>query len=119
VTVASLKEYPLRVADKIENYHGNQVLFVGWDRHLMISSPMAFPLPPDMPFATLVQDVLPIAYNQHPEWDQINWETTQWVLDGEPFTPDMSADLAENGIAHKSLLRFTTPELQGIGGSGS
>ncbi len=49
--VKSIGEYPALVRDNVENFHGNQLVFVGWDHHLMIDSPRAFPLPADMPFA--------------------------------------------------------------------
>ncbi len=117
--VKSIGDYPALVKDSVENFHGNQLVFVGWDHHLMIDSPRAFPLPPDMPFAALVQEVLPAAYAPHPEWGQVNWDETEWMLDGSSFTPNMEASLKDNGIGHKSVVRFNTPGLTGIGGSGS
>ncbi len=117
--VKSIGEYPALVRDKVDNFHGNQLVFVGWDHHLMIDSPRAFPLPPDMPFGALVSEVLPAAYAPHPEWEQVDWDETEWLLDGESFTPNMDASLRDNGIGHKSVLRFNTPSLDGIAGSGS
>ena len=32
--------------DRVENFHGNIVVYVGWDRHLMFCSPIAFATPP-------------------------------------------------------------------------
>lgn len=117
--VKSIGEYPALVRDNLENFHGNQLVFVGWDHHLMIDSPRAFPLPPDMPFGALVNEVMPVAYGPHPEWAQVNWDEAQWMLDGGAFTPDMDASLKDNGIGHKSVVRFKTPGLNGIAGSGS
>ncbi len=117
--VKSIGEYPALVRDNVENFHGNQLVFVGWDHHLMIDSPRAFPLPPDMPFGALVNDVLPAAYAPHPEWEQVNWDEAEWLLDGESFTPNLEASLKDNGIGHKSVVRFNTPGLNGIAGSGS
>ncbi|MET0012143.1 MAG: phenol hydroxylase subunit P4 [Sedimenticola sp.] len=115
----SIGEYPPIIKDKVENFHGNQLVFVGWDHHLFFDSPRAFPLPPEMPFGALVSEVMPVAYTAHPEWEQVKWDEVQWMLDGEAFTPNMEASLEDNGVGHKSLIRFKTPGLNGIEGSGS
>ena len=117
--VKSIGEYPALVRDNVENFHGNQLVYVCWDHHLFIDSPRAFPLPADMPFGALVSEVLPAAYAPHPEWGQVDMGQVQWLLDGESFTPDMEASLKDNGIGHKSVVRFNTPGLDGIAGSGS
>lgn len=117
--VISIGDYPAIVKDGVENFHGNQMVIIGWDHHLMISSPMAFPLPAAMPFGALVGEVMPVAFNQHPEWAQINWDEVIWMLDDGAFTPDFGKSLEDNGIGHKSVVRFKTPGLNGIGGSGS
>jgi len=105
--------------DRVENFHGNQVLYIGWDYHLMFCAPVAFATPPDTPFSKLIEEVIPGAFSLHPEFDQIDWDKAQWHLNGESFTPKMDASLAEQGIDHKSILRFATPGLDGIKGSGS
>jgi phenol hydroxylase P4 protein len=101
-------------ADAVGNFHGNQLVYVGWDEHLMFPFAAAFPLPPAMPFAALVKEVLPSAYSLHPEFEKIDWDRVEWLLDGERFTPAMDKSLGENGIGHKSLLRLRTPGLDGI-----
>jgi phenol hydroxylase P4 protein len=117
--VAAIGDYPARVRDGVENFHGNIMVAIGWDRHLMICSPMAFPLPPDMPFGAFVEEVMPAAYAPHPEWSRIDWDKVEWMLDGAPFAPDFKKSLKDNGIGHKSVVRFRTPGLNGIKGSGS
>ncbi|PCJ47004.1 MAG: phenol hydroxylase [Gammaproteobacteria bacterium] len=119
MTVKAIGPYPALHKDKVENFHGNQMVIIGWDRHLMIDAPMAFPLPPGMPFGAFQSEVMPAAFAAHPDWPQIDWSTVEWMLDGAPFTPDMEASLTDNGIGHKSVIRFVTPGLDGIGGSGS
>ena len=37
--------------------------------------------------------------------------------ESEPFKPDPKKSLADNGLGHKSLVRFKTPGLSGINGS--
>lgn len=119
MVVRSIGEYPVLPRDGIENFHGNTMVAVCWERHLMIDAPMAFPLPAGMPFGALVAEVLPAAYGAHPEWEKVDWDTVEWMLNGQPFQPDFEASLADNGIDHKSLIRFVTPGLDGIGGTGS
>ncbi len=119
MTVTAIGEYPVLPRDVKENFHGNIMVIIGWDKHLMISSPMAFPLPPDMPFGAFVSEVMPAAFAPHPEWEQIDWSTARWLLNGEPFDPDMEKSLADNGIDHKSVIRLQTPGLTGIAGTGS
>lgn len=117
MSVAAIGDYPAIVKDGVENFHGNQMVIIGWDKHLMISSPMAFPLPPDMPFGAFVNEVMPAAYSAHPDWEKIDWDKVSWLLDGAPFTPDFGKSLKDNGVGHKSVIRFTTPGLNGIAGS--
>ena len=50
--------------DRVENFHGNQVVYVGWDHHLMFCSPVAFALPPDTPFGKLQDDIIPGAFSR-------------------------------------------------------
>lgn len=115
---AAYEDYTGPVADAVGNFHGNQVVYIGWDEHLMFPFAAAFPLPPQMPFAALVKDLLPSVYAVHPDFARIDWSKAIWLLDGEPFTPDMAKGLGENGIGHKSLLRLATPGLNGIGNMG-
>ncbi|MFB4202515.1 hypothetical protein KBTX_03569 [wastewater metagenome] len=114
--VQAMYDYRATPADRQENFHGNQLVYIGWDQHLMFCSPVCLPLPPDMPFRDLVRDVLPGAYATHPDWAHIDWDAVEWNVDGEPFVPDMDAGLADQGIGHKSVIRFRTPGLNGIGG---
>ena len=101
--------------DRPELFHGNQLVYVGWDHHTMVCAPLAFPLPPSMPFGDLVEKVLPTtAYASDPDWGKIDWSTVQWIKTTEPFTPDPAKSLAENGLGHKSLLRFRTPGLNSL-----
>ncbi|WP_321312214.1 phenol hydroxylase subunit P4 [Halarcobacter sp.] len=113
-------DYNPKTRDVVENFHGNIVVYVGWDKHRMINSAMAFPLPPAMPFNALLNDVLPSCFKDHPDFEKLDWDTTQinWQLNGEPFNPQKEKSLEENGIDHKSLIQFETPTLKGLNGLG-
>lgn len=101
--------------DAVDNFHGNQVVYTSWDGHLMFSYPAAFPLPPAMPFSKLIDDLMPTVYALHPDFAKIQWDKVQWLVDGKAHKPKMDASLADNGVGHKSVIRFITPGLNGIG----
>ena len=105
--------------DRVENFHGNQVVYVGWDHHLMFCSPVAFATPPDTPFSKLQDEIIPGAFSLHPEFADIDWEKVEWRLNGESFSPDRDKSLIEQGVDHKSIIRMATPGLNGIQGSGT
>ena len=113
--VALDKDYAKKVVirDRIENFHGNQVVYVHLEDHLTFCAALAFPLPPAMPFGALVKDVLPVYYGMHPDFPQIDWSAVRWVVDGKPLIPALDKSLQENGIGHKSSIRFWTPGLDG------
>lgn len=111
-------DYIGEVKDRVELFHGNQVVYIGWDQHTMVCAPVALPLPPAMPFADLVEKVLPTtAFAAHPDWPKVDWAQVKWRRSSEDFTPDLKKSLADNGIGHKTFIRFSTPGLTGIAGS--
>lgn len=105
------------VADAEQHFHGKRLLYIGWDEHLLFCSPVCLPLPPELPFGALVEQVLPGVYGSHPDFARIDWASVQWFDSGRPFTPDFAKSLADNGLVHKSLVRLRTPGLRGIEGS--
>ncbi len=110
--------YTGEVKDRVELFHGNQLIYIGWDQHNMVCAPIALPLPPGMPFGALVEQVLPTtAYAAHPDWPKIDWSKVEWLKSSAPFKPDFGKSLADNGLGHKALVRFRTPGLTGINGS--
>ncbi|MDD2705056.1 MAG: phenol hydroxylase subunit P4 [Acidocella sp.] len=104
----------VEIRDVQKNFHGNILVFVHWEQHLSFCSAIAFPLPPTMPFDALVSDVIAPHYAAHPDAAKIDWTKAVWSIDGEIATPDFNASLVENGLHHKSLIRFWTPGLPGI-----
>lgn len=103
--------------DTVDKFHGNQLLSICWDQHLMYATPLCIPVPAQMPFGVLVDQVLPGLFGQHPQFGQIDWSTVQWLHSGEPFAPAMGKSLTDNGLGHKSLIRFLTPGLEGLAGA--
>lgn len=104
--------------DREENFHGNQLLYIGWDDHMMFCAPFALMVPPDLPFGRLLSDVLPgTSFTEHPDWEKIDWNTVQWLSSGTPVSPDPAKSIRDNGLVHKSVLRMKTPGLQGLDGT--
>jgi len=120
-TIAIRPDYGKSVEyrDVEKNFHGNILVYVHWEEHLSFCAALAFPLPPAMPFGALVEDVIKPHYAAHPDAAKIDWSNVVWVIDGVKRTPNLSKSLAENGLHHKSLVRFWTPGLHGYKGSSS
>lgn len=112
-------DYPVTMMDSVDRFHGAQLVYIGWDNHTSFCSANAFPFPPDMPFAALTAEVLPSILGPHPDFPKIEWDKVEWMLDGHHFTPEFDKSLADNGVGHKSLIRFQTPGLNGYKGSGN
>jgi phenol/toluene 2-monooxygenase (NADH) P4/A4 len=119
MTIRALRDdYHGEFKDSLEKFGGAQLVYLGWDKHQMFCSSRAYPIPPEMRFQELLDNVMPEAFGQHPEFTQIDWNKAQWILDNSVFQPDHSKTLAELCIGHKSLLRLVTPELTGYKGAG-
>jgi phenol/toluene 2-monooxygenase (NADH) P4/A4 len=111
--------YSSEIKDRAGLYHGNQLLYVGWDRHLMYCAPLCIPVPPDLPFRALIAQILPGLYAAHPDIARVDWTRVEWLRGTTPFVPDLDKSITGNGFGHKEVLRFRTPELEGIGGTHS
>ncbi len=106
-------EKHIEYRDAEKNFHGNRVVYVHWEEHLSYCAALAFPLPPDMPFAAFLEAIVKGHYNGHPDFDKIDWDRVEWTIDGVKVKPDLSKSLADHGVGHKSLIRFWTPGLGG------
>ncbi|MET4163523.1 phenol hydroxylase P4 protein [Marinobacterium sp. MBR-111] len=109
-------DYTGNVRDRVENFNGQQVVYICWERHLLFSYPFALLVPADMLFSEFRDQVLGEAFSAHPEWSQIDWSTVTWTQGGKVIEPSPSQTLEEQGIHHKASLRFSTPGLNGIYG---
>lgn len=119
MAVKSIGKYEPIMKDKVENYNGNQLVYISWDKHKLIDTAMAFPLSPKIKFSELLSDIIPVAFSAHPDFENVVWDNSiLWNLNGESFNPDIKKSIEENGIDHKSILRFETTNLTGINGIG-
>jgi phenol hydroxylase P4 protein len=104
--------------DLPELYHGNLMVYVYWEEHLSFVAAVALPLPPATPFGVIREAVGGI-YGPHPDWEKIDWATVEWTIDGKAASPDPATPIGDLGIAHKSMVKFRTPGLNGWKGTGN
>jgi phenol hydroxylase P4 protein len=116
MTVAAVSEYKFSSTDSLDKFHGAQLLYVGWKKHLMFYGTAVFALPPSLKFEDLFSGPLAHAYSPHPDFEKIDWSKVNWFKDGNPWKPDYQKTLAENLIGHKDCLHFETPGLEGLYG---
>lgn len=111
------KYAPIRY--KSTDYGGNILVYVHWEEHLSFCAALTFPLPPAMPWAALVEQVIAPHYAAHPQAAKIDWSKVRWMIDGKDVAVTFDASLADNGVRHKSVIRFWTPGLAGQGDIGT
>lgn len=95
------------------------LLYVGWDDHLMFAAPVCVAPAPDLPFAALIEQILPKAFGEHPDFARIDWSRALWFKSGLAWRPDPQRSLRDSGLRHKDVLCLRTPGLYGIAGSAS
>lgn len=118
MSVTSIGRYEFESSDSLRHYNGKQLLYINWEKHRMFSRPFVLALRPETPFAELLEKHIPEAYSYHPDFEKIDWSAVTWQNSTQSFTPDPAKSLRDNGIGHKDLIRFTTPGLDGLAGSG-
>jgi len=122
MSVNSIGDYSFESRDKLENFNGTMLVFIQWEQHLVFCAPFAFPLPPDMLLGEVMKNIVIPAYAYHPDTEKATLEDFakgQWLLDNKPLQADFDKSLAEHGVKHQSILRVTTPGLEGLVGQGS
>jgi len=119
MAVQALKDYQFSPADSQDKFHGGQLLYVGWDDHLMFCAPFAYCLPPNTRFGDLCEKIMANSFGYHPEWAKVDFSLATWRKSGQPWQPEMDKTLAELGLKHKDVLRLSTPGLKGLNGTSS
>jgi phenol hydroxylase P4 protein len=116
--VSSVGEYIGVPRDVEANYHGNRLLYVTWERHLLFAAPLIFPVPPSMRFGDFASGMLAGVIAIHPDAARIDWSACRWMKNGEPWVPDPGRSMDDNGVRHKDALMLQTPGLDGLNGAG-
>jgi len=112
--VTSTKPYVGVPRDLVANFCGKQIVFVCWDQHLLFAAPMMLVVEPAMRLRDLFDQVWKPLLQADPDLPQLKWEQAQWLKSNQPWTPNLEASIAANGIAHKEQLRLKTPELNSL-----
>ena len=117
MSVTSLGRYEFESRDAISHYKGKQLIYVNWEKHRMFSRPFVLAVAPETPLQAIIDNQIGACYGYHPDFAKIDWSRVTWQKGRDAFAPDPAKTLAENGIGHKDLIRFTTPGLDGIAGT--
>jgi phenol hydroxylase P4 protein len=117
MAVKALKNYQFTSADSVDKFHGNQLIYVGWDNHLMFCAPLAYCVPPSTLFKDFCEKMLSHSYQYHPDWKSVDFSKVVWLKSGKAWSPSMDKTFSELGLQHKDVLRFQTPGLDGINGT--
>lgn len=112
--VVSTKEYIAVPRDRVENYHGNQLVYASWDHHQLFAAPFLLHVAPQMLFRELVEGMLTALVQPDPDAQKIDWKKVEWLKSNQPWTPDFERSIADNGIGHKDQIRFRTPGLNSL-----
>lgn len=109
MTVKALYDYDFPSTDRVENFGGDQLVYVHWRGNLFLVSAAAFRAPRAMPFAEFVATMVNPWAASDPDFDPSRmggWRLFDQLLgpDGDPAGDKTLADL---GIGHKALLSFT------------
>ena len=102
--------------DRVENFHGNQLVYVHWEGHLNFCSAIALALRPEMPFRTLAEEVIAGLYGSDPQWASVDLSRARWMLDGVDWNPVPERPIGEQQVGHKSLIRFWTDPVENTRG---
>lgn len=106
-------QYEFEPRDLQYHYGDNMLVYVGWDQHTLFCAAHAFVVSPKQSFQELIHQQIQGGFQQHPDFEHIDWSKVRYMLDGQVFTPALDQSLESQNIGHKSLLRFVTPELDG------
>lgn len=104
--------------DQQAHYGQSMLLYIGWDQHLLFCSAKAFLVQTEMTVAQMIEQIMPAGFAQHPDFEHIDWSKVQWNLNGTVIDLAPDDTLGDKGFDHKSLLRFSTPGLNGYKGTG-
>ena len=115
MAVAAVKEYQFAPADSVDKFHGNQLLYIGWEDHLLFCAPFAFPFPPAMRFGDIIAGVLPGVFGYHPDFAQIDWSKVEWFKSGQPWQHAWGSQMPARRAASRIVWSSSTSIVWPIG----
>jgi phenol hydroxylase P4 protein len=106
MSVKALYDYDFPSADRAELFGDDQLVYVHWEGNPMFCSAACFRVPKAIGFAEFVANVVGPWAGSDPDFDPA--AVRNWRLNGKELGDPGSATLAELGVGHKALLKFTT-----------
>ncbi len=105
MTVKALYDYDFPSADRAENFGDDQLVYVLWAGNPLFCSAATFRVPKAMSFGDFVETMIRPWASSDPDFDP--GAVRDWRLFDEPLNPEAPRSLADLGVGHKALLRFT------------
>ena len=106
MTVKALYDYDFPSADRAEVFGDDQLVYVLWDGNPLICSAACFRVPKAMAFSEFLSAVVHPWAASDPDFDPN--AVHNWRLFDKAIDPGADRSLAELGVGHKALLKFST-----------
>ena len=114
MAVAAIGDYDFPPRDRAEVYGDNQLVYFCWDRHLLFAAPFITFVSGEMTLGDYLEEVIGPLVAPDPDAGELDWAKAEWSNGPNPFVPDFSASLADNGIGHKNKILMSTPGLNSL-----
>lgn len=106
MTVKALYDYDFPSADRAEVFGDDQLVYVLWDGNPLLCSAACFRVPKAMAFGEFLSTVVYPWAASDPDFDPA--AVHNWRLFDDAIEPGADRSLAELGVGHKALLKFST-----------
>lgn len=105
MAVKALYDYTFPAADRAEVFGDDQLVYVQWDGNPLFCSAACFRAPRAMPFGVFVSEMVIPWASSDPDFDPAG--IADWRLFDAPLSTTADASLADLGVGHKALLKFS------------
>jgi phenol/toluene 2-monooxygenase (NADH) P4/A4 len=106
MTVKALYDYNFPSADRAEVFGDDQLVYVLWDGNPLLCSAACMRVPKTVPFGEFLATVVHPWAASDPDFDPAT--VHDWRLFDDPIDPEADRSLADLGVGHKALLKFST-----------
>ena len=110
MAMTSIKPFIGVPRDVVANFNGKQIVYVCWEQHLLFATPFLLVLEPSMRLDDMLQ-IVKTLMQADPDAAAVDLSKVEWRKGKSAWSPNFAATLAENGIAHKEQITFSTPGL--------
>jgi phenol/toluene 2-monooxygenase (NADH) P4/A4 len=106
MTVKALYDYNLPSADRAEVFGDDQLVYVLWEGNPLLCSAACVRVPKALSFGEFLATVVHPWAASDPDFDPAT--VHDWRLFDDPIDPEADRSLADLGVGHKALLKFST-----------